>query len=192
MKRILGLDISSTTIGYCLLLVEGHDIKISVLDHFKPIKKGTLLERLADTRDKMSDIISHLQPDFIAIEDIITFMPRRSSANTIIILAVFNRMMGLLCLDYLGKLPTLYPVMTIRKGLKENLDPPKKEEMPALIGRHLKIPFPWEFNKNGKPRVENYDRADAAAVALFHSYILFGLLKLPPKKKKKPKKRKIK
>jgi Holliday junction resolvasome RuvABC endonuclease subunit len=191
-KKVLGFDISSSCIGFCLLLLdeEKKTIKLGKLDHFKPIKRGTVLERLQDTRDKMADVINQLQPDDIAIEDIITYMPKRSSANTIILLATFNRMMCLLSLDYLGKSPAMYDVMDIRRGIKEGESPPSKDEVPELIAKHLGISFPWIYGKKGGLLVENGDRADACAVALFHSCILAGLRPPPLPKKRKVKTKK--
>jgi Holliday junction resolvasome RuvABC endonuclease subunit len=202
IKRVLGLDISSTTTGYCLL--EWNDgantIKLKTVSYFKPIKEGSILERLRNTRDRIADIINELRPDYIGIEDIITFMPHRSSANTIITLAVFNRMIGLLSFDYTGKEPSLYNVMDIRRGLQYNNITPDKEDMPELVAKHLGITFPWQYNAKGKPKIENGDMADAMAVALFHTYVLANKVLNPidVRKKKKlikqaiKKKRKVK
>jgi Holliday junction resolvasome RuvABC endonuclease subunit len=176
IKRVLGLDISSTTIGYCLL--EWDDIKgiikLKTVSYFKPIKKGSILFRLQHTRDRIAEIINELQPDVIGIEDIIAFMPHRSSANTVITLAVFNRMIGLLSFDYTGKEPILFSVMDIRRGLKRGEKVPSKEDMPELVAKHLGINFPYEDSRRGTRKVENNDMADAMAVALFYAYVLAG------------------
>jgi hypothetical protein len=67
--------------------------------------------------------------------------------------------------------------MSIRHGLKLNKIFPKKEEMPELVEHHLGIKFPYEKNKKGNFKVENFDRADAIAVALYYSFILIGKIK---------------
>lgn len=187
IKRILGFDVSSSCIGYCLLEWNNatNDIKFISVDYFKPTKKGNILERLRDTRDHMANVINKLRPDHIGIEDIIMFMPHRSSANTIITLAVFNRMMGLLSLDYTGKSPALYNVTDIRRGLQSGDVIPKKEDMPELVAKLLSITFPWEYNRNGNIKLENGDMADGMAVALFHTYVLSGKLAAPAHVKKK-------
>src|SRR5665213_2117850 len=134
VKRVLGFDCSSSTTGYCLLELNDDTNKIKLIEvsYLKPMKteKGSIIERLADTRNKLADIINQLRPTDIAIEEIITFMPRRSSANTVITLAVFNRMLGLLSFDYLNKAPTMYPVMQMRRGISNSNPPPQKEEIP--------------------------------------------------------------
>jgi hypothetical protein len=72
--------------------------------------------------------------------------------------------------------------MTIRHGLKINKLLPKKEEIPELVAKHLGITFPYQLNKKGKIKIENYDMADGIAVALYYSFKLTG--KLKPKGKK--------
>jgi hypothetical protein len=110
-------------------------------------------------------------------------MAGKSTAQTIIMLTTFNRMTGLLCYDYLGHSPKLYSVMTIRHGLKLNKIFPKKEQMPELVAKHLGITFPYETNKKGKIKVENYDKADGMAVALYYAFVLSGRVKAKGKKK---------
>lgn len=178
MPRVLGIDCSSTTIGYCILDIDKlQNINFVYAGFLKPIKKGTIIERIVDTRNKMNIIINTYKPDFIGIEDIIQFMKSKSTAKTIITLTTFNRMICLLSYDFLNKSPKLFNVMTIRHGLKSNKILPKKEDMPELVAKHLKITFPYELNKNGKIKVENYDIADGIAVALYYSLLLTGKIK---------------
>jgi Holliday junction resolvasome RuvABC endonuclease subunit len=149
----------------------------------KPLKNGSIIERIVDTRNKIQKVITAAKPDYIAIEDIIQFMKGASTAKTIIMLTTFNRMIGLVAYDYLGKTPELFSVMTIRHGLKFGKIFPKKEQMPALVEKHLEITFPYEYNKKGKLKVENYDKADGIAVALYQALLLAGKIKRKGKKK---------
>src|SRR5882724_11148290 len=165
-KRILGFDVSSSCIGWGLLEIEEETKEIKYLTSglLKPTKEGNLIERLGDTRDKVSQIIQDCSPDYIGVEDIINFIAKRSSANTIITLAVFNRMIGLLSFDFLKKSPQLFSVLTIRHALKTNKKFPQKEEMPELVAKHLDINFPYEYIKVGKNKgkyhITSYDKAD--------------------------------
>jgi len=183
MSTILGLDISSTTTGWGILEVT-KDNKINYIDsgYFKPIKDGTIFERLDHSRLKIKDILNKYKPDYVGVENIIEFMAGKSSSKTITTLAVFNRIVGMTAYDYLGKSPELFNVMQIRHGLKTNEVLPKKEEISALVSKHLGITFPYEYNRNNKLREENNDRADAIAVALYYAFVLTGKTK---KKKKK-------
>lgn len=168
MKRILGIDCSSKTIGYCILDIDELDgyIKYVSVNYLKPLKNGNIINRLADTRDKISKIINEAKPDYIGIEDIISFMSGKSTSKTIIMLTTFNRMVCLLAHDYLKNSPELFNVMSIRHGLKLNKELPKKEHIPELVAKHLGITFPYEYNKNKKIKEENGDMADGIAVAL--------------------------
>ena len=189
VKTILGIDVSSTTIGYCVLTWDDttNDIKLVQANYLKPIKKGTIIERIVDTRNKIQKIIVAAKPDYIAIEDIIQFMAGKSTAKTIIMLTTFNRMIGLTAYDYLGHAPQFYNIMTIRHGLKLTKDLPKKEEMSGLVAQHLGITFPYEYSKVGKIKVESYDKADAVAVALYHAFVITGRISKKTKTKTKKK-----
>ena len=184
MARVLGFDVSSTTIGYCVLDIDDNNqIHFEYANYLKPAKKGSIIERIVDTRNKIQSIIEQVKPDYIGVEDIIQFMQGKSTAKTIIMLTTFNRMIGLCAYDYLKKSPDLFSVMTIRHGLKTGKDLPKKEDMPELVAKHLGITFPYEINKKGKVKVESFDMADGVAVALYHAFVLTGKVKRKGKKK---------
>jgi Holliday junction resolvasome RuvABC endonuclease subunit len=183
--RILGLDISSSCIGYALLTIEDDNaIYLEYCNHYKPPKDGDVFTRLAKTRKDMKRIIKQLVPTEIAIEDIIQFMGKGSSAQTIIALAQVNRTVGLVAYDYLKRSPTLHNVLTIRHGIKLGKDLPSKEEIPELVAKRLKVEFPYVFNKKDKHAPESNDRADAIAVALYRALEITNQL---PKKGKQPK-----
>ena len=55
--------------------------------------------------------------------------------------------------------------------------------MPSLVAQHLGITFPYEYNKVGKIKIENYDKADGVAVALYQALLLSGQVKRKGKKK---------
>jgi Holliday junction resolvasome RuvABC endonuclease subunit len=183
MKTILGFDISSSTIGYCILKLDENIGTITFIkaDYLKPIKKGSIVERIVDTRNKIQKIIDQEDPDCIGIEDIIQFMKGKSTAKTIIMLTTFNRMICLLAQDFLqtknNTSPELFSVMSIRHGLKIDKIFPKKEDMPELVAKHLGITFPYEQGKKGKIKIENYDKADGIAVALYYAFLMTGKAK---------------
>jgi Holliday junction resolvasome RuvABC endonuclease subunit len=185
IKRILGIDCSSTTIGYCVLSWDDETNQVKFVDasYIKPIKDGSIIERIVDTRNKIRRVIADAKPDYIAIEDIIKFMKGKSTAQTIIMLTTYNRMVCLTAYDYSGQSPELYNVMSIRHGLKMEPVLPKKEDMPALVAKHLEITFPYEYNRKGKVKVESYDKADGMAVALYQTLLLTGKIKRKGKKK---------
>ncbi len=194
MKRVLGIDCSSTTIGLGVLEIDDNNsIKYISMNYIKPLKDGTIIERIVDTRNKIKEIIEKEKPDYIGIEEIVQFMAGKSTAKTIIMLTTFNRMVCLLAYDYLNKNPELFNVMSIRHGLKLNKVFPAKEDIPDLVAHHLNIDFPWELIEKGKTKgnkkVENFDKADGIAVALHYAFILTGKTKSKVKKSVEKKKK---
>lgn len=166
MEIILGLDISTTTIGIAVLARTGKRIKLKNMQYYKPPKNGDLFERLMETKSFILKIVNEFNPDHVVIEDITQYMANKSGAKTIIALAVFNRMIGLAVYEKTNKLPVLMNVNTIRKLIKTGKNRLSKEDIPEAVSKHLKFDFPYKLNKKGKVSVENYDMADAVAVAL--------------------------
>ncbi|MCZ2224500.1 MAG: crossover junction endodeoxyribonuclease RuvC [Chitinophagales bacterium] len=165
--RILSFDVSSTTTAYCLLDTKN---PLLVLDYgfIKPKKNINILEKLRLLELDITNIVNRCSPDEIAIEDIAMFMKGKSTANTIVTLALFNRVVGLTC-HKMGKTPELYSVLKIRHGLKINKTFPAKEEMPQLLETRFNIKFPYLYNKKGKIKTESYDVADAFSVGFYHA-----------------------
>ena len=192
-KKVMGLDISSTTIGICLLSYDDKKIALDHVSFYKPPKQGNMLEKLAIIRKYINDKIDELKPDTIAIEDIVLFMKGKSSATTVTTLAIVNRMIGLTAFDKLNKLPYIYNVMRIRHAIKIGKALPPKEDIPELVANILGIKFPYVKNRNGDPAKENEDMADSIAVALCHIYMdrkgLADELQIKKKKKRKRKKK---
>lgn len=168
--RIMSFDVSSSTVGWAVFNVTQDTIKLYKCGYFKPLKKGNIFEKLTDLKLKILDLLKKYQPSEVAIEDIAKFMPKVSSAQTIIILALWNRAVGLTVFDYLGKPPELYSVMSIRHGLKKTKKLPKKEEIPTIVENILLIKLEPEFTKTGKIKPELYDQADAIACGLYHYF----------------------
>lgn len=174
----MGFDISSSTTGWSIF---DYDEKTKRVDfvkcgYIKPIKTGHILNRLKDTQGKIQSLLTEYKPNKIAIEEITKFMPKMSSANTIIMLAIFNRMIGLTCLAYNNETPEMCSVMAMRHALKTSKDLPKKEDMPKLVETYTNIKFPYEYKKNGKIKDESYDMADACIVGLYYAFKLSGRL----------------
>ena len=171
MKKVMGLDVSSTTIGICILSYNDKTIKLDYINYYKPPKTGNIFERLNKTRKYIKTLIGALKPDNVAIEDIVLFMSGRSTAKTITTLAILNRVVGLVVLDELKKEPYLYNALRIRHAIKSGKDLPAKEDIPELVADLLKIKFPYEKDKNLKNKKENEDMADAIACAICHIYM---------------------
>ena len=162
----MGFDCSSSTVGWGVIEYDENFNIIKINSGwFKPEKTGTIFERLDSTRNQVKTLLNLYKPDKISIEDIIKFMANKSSAQAIIMLAIFNRTIGMTCYDFLGESPDLISVMTIRHKIKQDKIVPKKEDVPECLEKILGIKFNWTFNKNGKIKEESYDESDGLAVA---------------------------
>jgi len=186
MQTILGIDCSSSTIGWAYLGVENNVINILEHGHIKPPDKDTpLLDRLDSVSKSMADLCEKFKPSVIIIEEIAQYMAGRTSANTIITLAVFNRICALQLYRSSGQYPMFMLPISIRTRIKrflkraEQID---KEEIPAILQNYFgktffKVVGYKQRGKNkGQPIVETYDEADAVAAA-WACAIELGLIK---------------
>lgn len=177
-KRILGLDVSTSTVGISVIDVTSKGkIKIKLLDYYKPLSADLntpdVLDMLEEAKKRILDVIDGYAPSDIAIENIIKFMKGKSSANTTLSLAIINRTLGLAAYERTGIKPTFLNVNTIRAKLKKAANrttPVKKEDVPEVLESILKIKFPfiYDINKRTKKKkiaAESYDMADALAVS---------------------------
>lgn len=175
--KTLGLDISSSTIGWSVL-----DENQVLLDygHIKPIKKAKAdkvgmgyTARLSETYKKISELVERQNPDAIAIEDYSKkFSSGRTTANTIIVLATFNETCALACYNTAGIEPVKYSVSTMRRIVGEKFGiriPGKDDVLPFIASKYdLKL----TKTRTGKMRDEHYDESDAIFTALAHIIII--------------------
>jgi Holliday junction resolvasome RuvABC endonuclease subunit len=173
---ILGLDCSSATIGWGLIALNSDPVLLAY-GHIKPLKsKYMLLERLNDVYDRIDCLCDQLQPTHIAIEDIVLFMKNKSQAQTITILASFNRVVALAAYKKVPQV-TFYSVHEIRKLIKigNNLSfKIGKDDMPEIIRGNLAQNFGEIINKRGNLAKETFDESDGIAVAWAHAIDLRG------------------
>jgi Holliday junction resolvasome RuvABC endonuclease subunit len=172
----MGLDISTTTIGIAIVK-EKDDGKLKLVHHeyYKPEKKFGQLEMLSKAQRYITDLVFDLDVNEVAIEQYAQFMKGKSSAKTIIPLAILNTAIQLNIWQATdsGLVPRVMNVLAIRHAIKPTKKLPKKEEMPDIVAKRLGIKFPWEMKVNRRTkkkekREENWDVADAIAVALAH------------------------
>lgn len=168
--KILGLDISTTTIGLTLLSTDPK-VKIDQMEYFKPPKDGHIAERLLTVKNHIISKIKAWQPDLVVVEDILLGAGKGTTIKTLAGLAIFNRTVCLAALEATGKAPELLNVLKIRHCLKMDKVLPSKQEMPELLAKHLGITWDFLLTKKGKVMPENFDMADSVAVALAYHKI---------------------
>lgn len=174
MKKILGLDVSSSTIGWGVITDSNVPILTSY-GHIKPLNKKKAeskdqgyTPRLDSAYKEIRELVRELQPTHIVIEEYAKkFSANRSSANTIIVLATFNETVALACYHELNIEPVKYSVVEMRSKVSKALD--KK-----LKSKDDVFPFVNEYFENFKPtktrvgniKKEHYDEADGIFAAL--------------------------
>ena len=185
MKKLyIGLDVSTTTIGYSIICIENGKIFDLNYSYYKPNKKLSKIHMLSEAKKIVVEIIDgaakiyELKP-IVCIEDILIFT-NKTTPTTVTTLAAINRLMCVHAFDNYQL--NLLPVATIRATLKRMVDSKvriEKDMVPntieTIMQTHIKG---WKFNyeliskgkSKGKPKQENYDSADGVAVALACAY----------------------
>lgn len=193
MERIVCFDASTTTIGLSVL-EQNIDGKIYLCHHefYKPPKSDYFLDDLLETKKFILSFIEEHNPDQVLMEEIVQFMQGKSSAKTVIKLAVFNRMIGLSYYEKYNKMPIMLNVLKVRHAIKLDNKLPQKEDIPELIAKHLGIEFPYYYKINRRTKeqeimVESYDVADSIALGLAYFKLKNKSIKQKKKKSRKTK-----
>jgi len=170
---ILGLDISTSTTGYCIFDENG-------LLHIGYIclKKHTgLFEKAAEIKRAMQNIKEKYDIKEIAVEENLqAFRPGLSSAGTLMKLAQFNGVVQWICYEVFGIPAISFNVNTARKtvGLKIRRKDPMTTKDQVLAWVQLQEPkYNWPIREvtrgrnKGQVRFLNecYDMADAYVIA---------------------------
>lgn len=174
-KTILGLDISSTTIGLAVI----RDCEVLLCDYVKPNTKYNEYQQLQLICNLILDKAKEYEVDEVAIEQISEFFGSKSTSKTITKLAKWNAVISYVMFNE-GYMINHYNVISIRNcirkeyNIKNKTDIKKlaKEQVPDFLFDLLSpFKFEWEYNSKGKLKSENYDKADSLAVAYYHSLI---------------------
>jgi hypothetical protein len=182
MSRILGLDVSTKTIGMALFEADG---KLLELTHITPKIKPqpeTKLEELFKKVDAFERLITrYIEFD---IEKVIIEEPLLNSNNiyTVQTLLRYNTLILKNCYDILGVLPTFISTYNARKhafpdlvGLNDKGKNvlfggyPKDIDKKHVIWEHVNAVCPevkWQYGKNGNLKKECYDQSDAVTCVI--------------------------
>ena len=181
MSRLLGLDISTSCTGWCILDMSGKLIK----QGYVSLKKQ---DGLFNKAGVMADALSilHLKHDITMVyieENLQSFRRGFSSAQTLSTLAKFNGIVSFLCFRQFDFEPLFMNVNAARKSLgiklirKKDGGMPTKEQVlewvnKQLVNQGIEYCWPKKTMKSG-PRKgqevllpECFDMADAYVIAL--------------------------
>ena len=176
--KILGLDISTKTIGWAIFDING--CKLLEASHFSPKIKQEPVDKMELLMLKSNAFSKHLEKyRDMGIASIVFEQPLLSSNNifTVGTLIRFNTMFMKSCYDIFGIVHNFISTYDSRKyafpdlmginnkgkkvlfgGLDMDID--KKH----IIWEHVNLLCPeveWHYDKNGKLKKENYDTSDA-------------------------------
>lgn len=181
--KILGLDISSKTIGWALF-----DMTSSMLleaSHFTPKIKPQPEDKIEELIKKADAFKKHLEQykDY-GIVKVIIEEPLLNSNNiyTVGTLIRYNSMILKECYDVFGVVPTFISTYNARKYAFPDLVQPNDKGKHVLFGgypkdidkkhviwEHVNVVCPeinWIYDKNGKLKKESYDISDGVTCVI--------------------------
>jgi hypothetical protein len=183
VPKILGLDISTKTIGWALFDVNSS--KLLELTHFSPKIKPQPEEKIEELLLKAQAFKKHLE-DYkdVGITKVVIEEPLLNSNNiyTVGTLLRYNTMILKSCYEILGIVPTFISTYNARKyafpSLVNKNDKgknvlfgglPKDIDKKHIIWENVNSVCPevkWLYGKTGKLMKENYDMSDAATAVI--------------------------
>lgn len=181
--KILGLDISTKTIGWALFDMQSS--KLLELTHFSPKIKPQPEDKIEELLKKADAFKNYLESyKDVGITRIIIEEPLLNSNNiyTVGTLLRYNTLILKNCYDILGILPTFISTYNARKYAFPDLvgqndkgknvlfgGYPKDIDKKHVIWEHVNSVCPevnWLYGKTGNLKKENYDMADAATAVI--------------------------
>ena len=165
---ILGIDVSTSKIGYCVVDKNKKLLEVS----FKKLKENTLEERAwVFFHDEMKRIKDTYKITHVRIEEPFSmFSGGRTTAGTMSKLQRFNGMISILAYAMFEMVPTLVPSRTARSrcGIKIKRGEDTKKKIIEWVKSEYPKDFIIELTRHGNPKPGTDDMADSVVVALSH------------------------
>lgn len=181
--KILGLDISTKTIGWALFDINSS--KLLELTHFSPKIKPQPEDKIEELVKKSDAFKKHLENyKDVGITKVVIEEPLLQSNNiyTVGTLLRYNTLILRTCYDMLGIIPTFISTYNARKFAFPDLVSmndkgkrvlfgglPKDIDKKHIIWEHVNAVCPevkWLYGKTGALKKENYDMSDAATAVI--------------------------
>ena len=163
---VLGLDVSTSCVGLCLMDSSG---QIVVLDNVDLTKIKSFNEKCDAVENRLKRFRGQVKSFYIE-ECAKAFRPGHSSANTLTTLSRFNGAVSCICHQIFGGDENLVNPVVARKAAgiaidyKDKSKTTKDKIYEAVSSR---ITFDWPKTKTGNVKPQCYDMADAYVVAVF-------------------------
>lgn len=175
MSLVLGLDVSTSCIGVCIIddSLTGKE-SIVFLDRIelKRNKDGSLWSKSDQVRDTLAETVAaHGKPSRVIIEEpLMGFRANASSAQTITTLMRFNGIVSYIVYKLLGCEPEYISAAHARKlcGMKltkTNVGGPHKEQVFAYMKANDLKHVEWPKKKNGQEVDWSRDATDSYVIA---------------------------
>jgi hypothetical protein len=184
---ILGLDVSTKTIGISLFNNKGQLLELThISPKIKPVPE-TKTEELIKKADLFAEFVSKYSK--MNIKHVLIEEPllRSNNVNTVGTLLRFNGMVTKICYDILNVTPEYISTYEARKNAFPELMQPGASGKIVLFGAHPKDidkkrviwdlvskrepKINWLLDKKGELKKENYDMSDSYVVALAFAHI---------------------
>ena len=162
---IVGLDISSSRIGYCLI---NEKEELLLVDEIK-FKSSQTLEKRADIfKEAMSIINEHSEVDYVFIEQpFMAFSGGKTTAATMSKLQRFNGMCSYVVHSIFGSPATLIQANKARGLVDLKIKRGENTKLKVIEWVEEKYPegFIVEYTRHGNPKPGTDDKADAIVIA---------------------------
>ena len=165
---ILGLDISSSRIGYCLI---NEDEELLLVDEIK-LKSSQSLEERADIFKKEMECIKRSlqqqEVDYVFIEQpFMAFSGGKTTAATMAKLQRFNGMCSYVVHSLFGSPATLIQANKARGLVDLKIKRGENTKLKVIEWVQEKYPteFLVEYTRHGNPKPGTDDKADAVVIA---------------------------
>jgi hypothetical protein len=168
---ILGLDVSTSIIGVCLL----KDNKVVKADYVDLRKVSGLLHKAQAVENYINNNLKEVKIEHIFIEQALMFFRRGgSTAKTMAILQNFNGVVSWLCFKLLGLEPQYITPISARS--KCGIKVPRGKKAKEVVMEHFleTKEFPIDYTRYGNVQKYCYDMADAVVVSRAGYYLLKG------------------
>ena len=172
---ILGLDISTSCTGWCLL--DSSDCNLVDMGYIETSKEKIFFKKASAVKDELLRLSRVYDIERVFIEENLqAFRPGFSSAKTLMTLARFNGVISYICQRDLDVTPEFINVNIARKsiGLKINKKSSMttKEQIFDWVNNRVNFSWPQKVLKSGPRKGKQvlepgcYDAADAYVIAL--------------------------
>tara|TARA_R110002124_G_scaffold116400_9_gene272908 strand:+ start:61519 stop:62043 length:525 start_codon:yes stop_codon:yes gene_type:complete len=172
---ILGLDISTSIIGVCVL----EDDKVVKTDYIDLRKVSGMLHKAQAVEDYINNNLKSEPIEHIFIEEALMFFRRGgSTAKTMSILQRFNGIVSWLCFKEVGIDPQYISPISARS--KCGIKVPRGKKAKEVVMEHFldSGEFPIVYTRYGNVQKYCYDIADAVVVAKAGSKIILDTKKI--------------